>query len=142
LIGKEINEPIFMVLGDKRLKKYKSSLLLEMINTEMHTTDQFSLVAIWTSVLTFCVPWHLKLEAWCAYSRRQVSWCQRLCNYVQSLFSINVYKLQYKFYYKLRMILLRNFSNGMKLHFHKLLSYMTPNLLLMTSPNKWTILRK
>jgi len=36
----------------------------------------------------------------------------------------------------------QNFSNGLKLQLQKLLSYKTLNLLLMTNPNKWTILSK
>ena len=41
LIRKGINEPIYMVLWDERLKKYKSSLLLDMINTNMHNIPVF-----------------------------------------------------------------------------------------------------
>jgi len=41
LIRKGINAPIYMFLGDKRLKIYKSSLLLDMINTNMQNIPVF-----------------------------------------------------------------------------------------------------
>jgi len=157
-IRKGINAPIYMALRDKRLKKYKSSLLA-MINTNIHNrpilfncypdfcvhlTCQMTLEALKIDV-------HVQGDEFHDFNNFAI-----MCKVYFRLLSTN---LNTKFLnpspsnsketvllqikddkpqvctLKLKFVL-QNFSNGMRLQFQKKLSLKTLNLLLLTNQSK------
>ena len=139
-IRKVDNVPIYMALRDKRLKKYKSSLLAT-INTNIHNRPIF-----FNCYPTFCVdftcpmaPEALKLDVHIQGGefRDLKNFAIMYGVYFRSMSTnlnakfLNTLPLNMKeiVYFKLKMtnlkFLLQNFSNGMRLQFHKLSSLKT-----------------
>ena len=156
-IKKVNNVPIYKALGDKSLKKYKLSLLAT-INTNIHNIPIF-----FNCYPAFCIdftcpltPEALKLDV-----HTQGSKFRDLKNftimygvYFRSMSTnlnakfLNTLPLNTKktVHLKLKMtnlkFLLQNFSNGMRLQFHMLLSLKTHSRLLLIDADKRRILSK
>ena len=156
-IRKVDNVPIYMDLRDNRLTKYKSSLSAT-ISTNIHNRPVFFNCCRDFGVDFTCpmTPEALKLDVHIQGGEfldlKNIAIMYRV--YFRSMSA----KLNAKFfntlplntkeivYFKLKMTnlncLLQNFSDWMRLQFHKLLSLKTPNRLLFIDADKRTILSK
>ena len=156
-IRKVDNVPIYMALRDKRLTKNKSSLLAT-INTNIHNRPIFfnwcrDFCVDFTSPMT---PEALKVDGHIQggefrdlkniailYRVYFISMSANLNAKFLNTLPLNMKEIVY---FKLKMtnlkFLLQNFSNGMRLQFHKLSSLKTLNRLLLIDADKRTMLSK
>ena len=146
-----------MALTDKTLKKNKSSLLAT-INTNIHNRPIF-----FNYYRDFCVDFtclmktealkldvHIQGDGFCDFKNLAIMYRVYFLPMSPTLNAkfFNTLPLNTKERVLLQiedenlMFLLQKFSNGMQLHFYKLLSLKTLDRLLFTNPDKWTILSK